>query len=112
MALSSLLCGPLIAFAPVIVKDIFHEDASHFGGLLSAFGVGGLFGAFFVLAIDRRFSRRRLSCLCALVHGVTVIGAALMHILPGPEPGACCGRCGTYDDQYVGQFHSPRIGAG
>lgn len=79
----SLLCGPILAFAPVLVKEILHSDASHFGGLLSAFGVGGLAGAFIVLAIDRRIPRRKLSSFSALLYAAAVIGASLMRTFVG-----------------------------
>jgi predicted MFS family arabinose efflux permease len=39
------LCGPLIIFCPVIVKDILHGDASDFSFAVGAFGIGGLLGA-------------------------------------------------------------------
>lgn len=31
---TSLLCGPLIAFTPVLIKDVFHSDVTHFGAAL------------------------------------------------------------------------------
>jgi len=80
---TSLLCGPLVAFAPVLIKDIFHSDASHFGGALAAFGIGGLLGAFAVLGIDNRIGRRKLSSGCAILYAVAVICVALNRSLWG-----------------------------
>lgn len=80
---TSLLCGPLIAFAPVLITEIFHSDASHFGGALSAFGVGGLIGAFGVLWIGNRIERRKLSSASAIIYAVIVMAAALNRSLWG-----------------------------
>ena len=55
---ASGLCGPLVAFVPVIIRGELHTDVSHFGGAISAVGIGGLVGAFLVLWIDRRVRRR------------------------------------------------------
>ena len=74
---TSLLCGPLIAFAPVLIKEVFHSDAAHFGGALSAFGVGGLLGAVLVLTINGRIDRRRLSSVSAIVYAFLVIAISM-----------------------------------
>jgi MFS family permease len=64
---TSLFCGPLIAFAPVLIKDILHSDASHFGGAISAFG--------------KKVERRKLSSACAILVAVVVVVAALNRSL-------------------------------
>jgi len=74
---TSFFCGPLIAFVPVLVRDVFHSDVSHFGGAVSAFGLGGLLGAVAVLWIDGRIERRRLSSASAIACAAMVIAAAL-----------------------------------
>ena len=83
VGVTSVLCGPLVAFAPVLIKEIFHSDATHFGTALSAFGIGGLLGAFAVLGIDDRIGRRKLSSACAILYALVVIGAALNRSLVG-----------------------------
>jgi hypothetical protein len=40
------------------VKNVYHADASHFGGALAAFGIGGLAGAASLLAVEGRVDRR------------------------------------------------------
>ncbi len=42
---TSLLCVPLITFCPVLVRQTFGSSARSFSLAISAFGVGGLFGA-------------------------------------------------------------------
>ena len=80
---TSILCGPLVAFAPVLIRDIFHSDVSHFGGALSAFGLGGICGAVAVLGIGKKIRRRKLSSGCAMLYAVVVIAAALNRSLLG-----------------------------
>ncbi len=42
--LTSTLCGPLVIFCPVLVKDVLHGEASEFSLAIGAFGIGGLSG--------------------------------------------------------------------
>ena len=81
MLVTSLFCGPLIAFVPVLIKEIFHSDVSHFGNALSAFGGGGLLGAGAVIGIDDRIDRRKLSSVCSMIFAIVVIAAALCQSL-------------------------------
>jgi MFS family permease len=74
---TSLLCGPLIIFCPVLVRDVYHGDAAHFSIAVAAFGVGGLVGAIGLLAVDSRSDRRRLSSWLAAGYGVVTVLAAL-----------------------------------
>jgi len=74
---SSLLCAPLITFCPVLVKEIFQGDVSHFSIAVGAFGVGGLLGAVGLLAVPPERDRRPLSSGFALAYGVVVVLAAI-----------------------------------
>jgi len=74
---TSTLCSPLVTFCPVLVKDVFHADASHFGGALAAFGLGGLAGATGLLAVEGRVDGRRLCARSAVGYGVIVVAAAV-----------------------------------
>lgn len=58
--LTSTLCGPLIIFCPVLVKEALHGDASHFSIAVGSFGVGGLLGAIGLLFVDPGRDRRPL----------------------------------------------------
>ena len=71
------LCGPLITFCPVLVRDEFHGDATLFSVALIAFGVGGLLGATALLAIEGRYERRKLSSRFAVGYAVVVLLAGL-----------------------------------
>ena len=69
---TSLLCGPLITFAPVLVRDAFNGDVTHFSLMIGAFGVGGLLGACVLLGVAPKRDRRRLAvgaaaCYAALL---------------------------------------------
>jgi predicted MFS family arabinose efflux permease len=73
---TSTLCGPLITFCPVLVRDALSGDVSHFSIAVGAFGVGGLLGAFGLLWVDAHRDRRPLSTWFAMAYGATVIAAA------------------------------------
>jgi len=81
--LTSLLCGPLIVFCPVLIKDALHGDVTGFSGAIGAFGVGGLLGALVLLGVDAGADRRRLSSWFAVGYGVIVMLAALTPWLWG-----------------------------
>ena len=74
---TSLLCAPLITFCPVLVRDAFHGDASHFSIAMGAFGIGGMVGAIGLLAVDPHQDRRPLSSWFAIGYGVILVLAAL-----------------------------------
>jgi len=74
---TSLLCGPLIIFCPVLVKEALHGDVSHFSVAVGSFGVGGLLGAIGLLFIDAARDRRELISWSAAGFGVIVALAAL-----------------------------------
>jgi MFS family permease len=74
---TSFFCGPLLAFLPVLVRDVFHADVAHFGGALSAFGVGGLLGAILSLLVVKRVAPARFSSALGALYGLVVIAVAL-----------------------------------
>jgi len=75
---TSVLCGPLITFTPVLVSAAFHGDASDFSAAVGAFGVGGLLGAAGLLAVPAEQDRRRWSSRLAVLYGLTVAFIALV----------------------------------
>jgi MFS family permease len=81
--LTSLLCGPLIVFSPVLIRDVLHGDVTGFSGAMGAFGLGGLLGAAMLLALDTGVDRERLSSWCAIGYGTVVMLAALTPWLWG-----------------------------
>lgn len=74
---TSMLCGPLIVFCPVLVKDVLHGDASEFSLAIGAFGVGGLLGAIGLLGIEAQRDRRWLSSGFAASYGAITALAAI-----------------------------------
>jgi predicted MFS family arabinose efflux permease len=82
---TSTLCGPLITFCPVIVRDSLHGDASHFSFAIGAFGIGGLLGALGLLGAAPERDLRRSSTWFALAYGAVVVLVALspwLWVLP------------------------------
>ena len=84
--LTSMLCGPLIVFCPVLVKDTLQGNSSNFSAAISAFGVGGLVGAIALLNVDPKRDRRWLSSRSAVCYGFTLVLAALDPWLWGLPP--------------------------
>ena len=75
--LTSTLCGPLIVFCPVLVKQVLHGDVGDFSIDIGAFGVGGLLGAIALLGVDAQRDRRRLSSWFAVGYGLVLTLVAL-----------------------------------
>ena len=73
---SGLLCGPIVTFCPVLVRDVFHGDAGQFSLTVGAFGFGGVVGAMGLLAVDAKLDRRRLSSWFAVAFGLSLVAAA------------------------------------
>jgi MFS family permease len=74
---TSTLCGPLITFSPVLVKELFQGGAGQFSLAVGAFGVGGLLGSGALLFIAAVSDRRRLSSWFATGYGAVVLLAAV-----------------------------------
>ena len=75
--LTSVFCGPLIVFCPVLVKEALKGDVDDFSIAIGAFGVGGLLGAAALLGVDPGRDRRRLSSWSAAFYGLVLMLAAL-----------------------------------
>ena len=67
-------CGPVFSFLPVIVKNMIHGNASTFSHSAALFGVGALFGALGIAALNlsnaRSLTLKLLLLLAALEAGV------------------------------------------
>lgn len=75
--LTSTLCGPLIVFCPVLVKEALHGGVGDFSVAIGAFGCGGLLGAISLLGIDPKRDRRRMISCFAAAYGMVLLVAAL-----------------------------------
>jgi len=74
---TSLLCSPLLTFCPVLVRDAFAGDVTHFSVAVSAFGLGGLLAASGLLAVDPLRDRRPFASGFAIMFAVVVIAVAI-----------------------------------
>ena len=74
---TSMLCAPLITFSPVVVRDVFHKDASLFSLAVGSFGLGALLGAIWLLSVDAARDRRHLSSGFAVGYGMILVLVAL-----------------------------------
>jgi predicted MFS family arabinose efflux permease len=83
---TSVLCAPLVAFIPVMVKEVFQGGAGHFSTALVSFGVGGLLGAATLLSIAPSVDRRRLSAYFAVAQGAVLVLIALNSWFWGMPP--------------------------
>jgi MFS family permease len=82
---TSVLCGPLVTFAPVLVSAAFRGGSGDFSIAISAFGVGGLCGAVSLLALPATQDRRLWSTRFAALYGLAVMAIALspwLRVLP------------------------------
>ena len=72
-----MLCGPLVTFSPVLVRDVFHGGPGRFSIAMAAFGVGGLLGAIALLGVRAGVDRRHVSAGFAIVHGGVLVLTAV-----------------------------------
>ncbi len=68
----SLLCGPVITFIPVLIKEMGY-GAGEFSAALGAFGAGGLVGSLALLGVDATSDRRPMSSSFAVAYGVALV---------------------------------------
>jgi predicted MFS family arabinose efflux permease len=73
----SVLCGPLVVFSPVLVRDVFHGGAGRFSAAVTSFGVGGLIGGAILLGIPVIVDRRKLSAGGAILQAAVLVLAAI-----------------------------------
>jgi MFS family permease len=74
---TSLLCAPLIVFAPILVRDELQGSVGHFSAAVAAFGLGGLAGAAVLLGVPPERDRRFLGWGFAAVYGLVNVLVAL-----------------------------------
>jgi MFS family permease len=73
---TALFCSPIITFSPVFVRNVLHGDAGQFGGVLTAFGIGGLLGPVLILATMKRFDSMKTSLSAAAVFSLLIMAAS------------------------------------
>jgi predicted MFS family arabinose efflux permease len=76
-ATTGLLCSPVITFCPVLVRNVFHGDASRFSITVAGFGVGGLLGGIALLGMSASRDRRVIARLFAVMLGAVVCACAV-----------------------------------
>jgi len=74
---TNLLCGPVIVFSPVLVKDALQGGVGHFSAALAAFGAGGLLGAVALLFVAPSRDRRSLVSAFAMALACVLVLVAL-----------------------------------
>jgi len=70
---TGMFAGPLVTFMPVLVREQLHGGAGAFSVTISAFGIGGLAGAAFVLALDPARDHRIRCTVLAIILGALVV---------------------------------------
>ncbi len=81
VSVNSVLCAPLIAFCPVLVRDALHGDVAEFSTAAAAFGVGGMLGALGLLALGPQHDRRRLCAWFGMLFAALVLLAGRNQVL-------------------------------
>jgi MFS family permease len=87
MILMTIFGVSFIPILPVFARDVLGTEASGYGALTSAIGIGAAMGAIIVGGIGRRIPRARLASGGAIALGVSVISFSLMRSL---TPGLIC----------------------
>jgi MFS family permease len=75
---TGFFCGPLVTFSPVIVKDVLHADVGQFGGVMTAFGIGGMLGPLLILLTMQRFDTMKMSLTAALGYGLFMMAVSMV----------------------------------
>jgi MFS family permease len=73
---TAYFCGPIVTFSPVIVRDVLHGSAGQFGGVLTAFGIGGILGPLLILLTMKRVDAMKMSLSAALFYGLVMMGVS------------------------------------
>jgi len=74
---TGLLCGPLITFCPVLVKEVHGGGAGAFSLALALFGAGGLAGAGGLLFAGPGTDRGRICRVFAIAYAASTVTAGL-----------------------------------
>ena len=98
---TSVLCGPLITFCPVLVRQAFEGNATQFSLTLAGFGVGGLLGAIVLMGVEGKRDRRLLSSGSGACYGLVVMLAARGSVVRGPSCAPRDGRSGDEPQQHL-----------
>ncbi len=73
---TAFFCGPLITFSPVIVKNVLHADVGQFGGVMTAFGIGGMLGPLLILLTMQRIDAIKMSLIAAVGYGLFMMAVS------------------------------------
>ncbi|MDM4769962.1 MFS transporter [Solimonas sp. SE-A11] len=71
----------LSALTPLVARDLLHGNASTYGILLGAMGIGAIAGALAVSEVRERFKAETAVSLCSVAAGLMVILLGLSHSL-------------------------------
>ncbi len=83
---SGLLCGPLITFTPVLIKNVLQGDAGQYSLAVGAFGVGGVLVAGALVGVEPGRDRRWLATIFGSAFGAALVLVAMnpsVRVLPG-----------------------------
>ena len=89
-----LFAMPSLSLLPVVARDALQGDATSYGELLSAFGIGAVAAGLAVASAVRRFGNRPFIALTCVISagGLAVLGGA--HTLPVALAGAALAGMG------------------
>ena len=77
---NGLFCAPIIAFSAVLIKNVFHAEVGTYGGAMTAFGIGGLFGAATsFISLPASFGGNKLASVIAILLGFVMLSVGLAH---------------------------------
>lgn len=106
---TGLFAGPLVTFAPVLVRQQLGGGSAAFSVTVATFGIGGLAGAATVLALNPARDHRTAASLLAVILGVLVALVGLnpwLWVLPAITAlaGAAMTTANTLANSFIQQF--------
>ena len=79
LATASLIGMSYLVLMPIFAKEILHGDAQTLGFLMSAAGVGALWGALFLAGKKSSLGLERWICAASLILGLALLGLAFVN---------------------------------
>jgi predicted MFS family arabinose efflux permease len=78
---TSLLCGQVIIFSSVFIKDVFHSGAAELGWASASFGLGGVCGAIASTLLAQKLKVSQTN----IVFSAVLLGVAVMFVSVAPS---------------------------
>ncbi len=79
----AFLGSPVVLFAPVFAREVFHVNEAAYGYLAAAFGIGATAGAVVLGAYGDGLRRSRLATVAIFIYGLALVAMGLTPVYTG-----------------------------